>query len=74
MLGLLVVGMALGTVAAGAWLLGGGSALAALGIYSLVSTGCVLLTAIICHAIAERRSARDAGIARPSETALEAAE
>jgi hypothetical protein len=62
--------MMIGAVAGLAWVLGGGSYLAALALYSLVATSFILGTALLAHALSERRSRR---LAAEDET-LHAAE
>jgi hypothetical protein len=54
--GLLIIGMAFGAAAAGGWILSGGSILAALGLYSVVSTTTVLTWAVAAHALSRRRT------------------
>lgn len=58
-LGLLVVGMGLGGAAALALILSGGSYLAALALYSLVSTVFVLGAALLSFVILERKTVRE---------------
>lgn len=57
-LGLLVVGMAVGAAAAGVMILSGGSYLSALAIYSLVSTTVVLGVALVWFALSERKAGK----------------
>ena len=55
-LGLLLVAMGIGAVAAGAWIAAGGSVLLALALYSLVATSVVLATAISAFLFSEHRA------------------
>ncbi|GEM_PF-5733968 len=52
-LGLLFFGMLLGGASAGYWIIAGGSALAAIGIYSLVATAFVLGTSAMAFLLSE---------------------
>jgi hypothetical protein len=58
-LGLLMAGMGLGAVAAGAWVFAGGSLLIGLVLYSLVGTAFVLGTALVSFHLSERRAAAE---------------
>lgn len=56
-LGVLLLGMVMGLVASGAWVLAGGSILFAVAIYGVVGTVVVLGAALLTFVLADRKAA-----------------